>query len=367
MQKAEKKNLLCVDDEEIVRQLCASALSDYQVKLATNGQEALDLLETEPFDIILSDIVMPKVNGLELLQTIKEQQPDKAVILMTGYTDKEIILKSLKAGADDFISKPINLLQLKTTVDKVIEKQKIRQELANLKQIDKLKSDFLGLISHKLKTPATAISLFIQNISGGIESPNDPNFRQMLALVQKETEHLEQLIQDLLYFSETTLQSETTALEPVSLAGAAEQAALAFNPAAADKNLELRTDMSALASLESLNLNPQQINFVFHALLDNAVKFTPPGGMVRLSGRLNDSHASVTITDNGIGIPATELGKIFEKFYQVDPEYTGQIRGFGLGLYYTRDFIHNMGGQIHISSQLGEGTEVTITFPLDHL
>ena len=363
-QQNRPKTILCVDDEAIIRELCINALDDYRVLTGENAIQALETLERESVDIVLSDVMMPGLSGLELLQRIKEQQPDLAVILMTGYSDKELILEALKAGADDFINKPINILQLSTTVEKVLDKQKIRQELSNLQQLDKLKSDFLGLISHKLKTPATAISLFIQNIVEGIESPRDPDFQQMLAMVQAETVHLEQLIQDLLYFSEAALQDQELTLEPLSLREIADQVATALKPAALNRQIDYRVDMEPGEADQRIMLNRQRISFAVRALLDNAIKFTPPGGRVSMSIEKQEDRLLLQIDDTGIGIQQQELSKIFSKFYQVDPENTGQVRGFGLGLYYARDFIRSMGGQLTLSSTPGEGTRATIALPL---
>lgn len=358
------QTILCVDDEPIIRNLCSEVLEDYRVLQAADGLEAIRILEEEEVDLVLSDVMMPNLDGLELLQKVKEQRPDQAMILMTGYSDKNLILNALKAGADDFINKPINILQLSTTVEKVFDKQKIRLELADLKRTDQLKSNFLGLISHKLKTPATAISLFIQNIAEGVESPNDDNFKQMIAMVQAETVHLEQLIQDLLYFSDATLQDEVVTLEPVDLAQLTEQIIFALQPAALNRKVSLEDFIKPQLPIETLMLNPQRASFAIRAVLDNAIKFTQEGGVVSLEVKTEDNYLKLLIKDTGIGISPPELAKIFNKFYQVDPERTGQVRGFGLGLYYARDFICSMGGQLLIESQPESGTLVTIQFPL---
>ncbi len=357
------KTILCVDDEPIIRNLCVEALEDYQVLLAANGLDALKILEENSVDIVLSDIMMPKLDGLELLQKIKESHPDQAVILMTGYSDRDLILKALKAGAADFITKPINLLQLYTTVDNVFEKQKIQQELIDLKRTDQLKSDFLGLISHKLKTPATAISLFIQNIAEGVESPDDTDFKQMVSMVQAETIHLEQLIQDLLYFSEATLQDKNLHLEPIDLGVMAERIAAAMQPAAHQRKIHFSNFVKPPLPAEKLMLNPQRISFAIRALLDNAIKFTPEAGSVSIEGELGKHNVRLIVKNSGRGIPQHELAKIFNKFYQVDPENTGQVRGFGLGLYYARDFVRSMGGQIYLDSRPDDATVATIEFP----
>jgi signal transduction histidine kinase len=359
----EPKALLCVDDEPVIRDLCISVLEDYHVIPAEDGLAALKILETTEVDIVLSDVKMPNLDGLELLQKIKEQRPDQAVILMTGYSDKGLILEALKAGADDFINKPINLLQLSTTVDNVFEKQKLRRELIDLRRTDQLKNDFLGLISHKLKTPATAISLFIQNIAEGIESPNDANFKQMLDMVQAETVHLEQLIQDLLYFSEATLQEDNLLLEPIDLGLIADRVAIAMQPAAHRRKIRFTNLVKPPLPAELLMLNPQRISFAIRALLDNAIKFTQEEGSITVESKITDRQIKLLIKNSGVGIPQHELAKIFNKFYQVDPENTGQVRGFGLGLYYARDFIRSMGGQLYIDSRPGEDTVATIEFP----
>ena len=358
-----RKTILIVDDEPIVRELCASALYTHNTLLAADGDEALKTLENIEVDLILSDVVMPNTGGLELLSKVRALRPDLGFILMTGYSDKDLVLEALKEGADDFINKPINILQLSTTVNKTLEKQEIREELAALKRTDKLKNDFLGLISHKLKTPATAISLFIENIAEGIESPNDENFQQMIAMVQTETLHLEQLIQDLLYFSEATLEDDNCSLEPINLREVAEQVALALKPIALSSKVDYHINLSDLPD-HPLMLNSQRTNFAIRALLDNAIKFTPEGGSVTLTGAVDNNWVKLEISDTGIGIPKPELVKIFNKFYQVDPEHTGQVRGFGLGLFYARDFIRSMSGQLSLKSEPDQGTTATIEFPL---
>lgn len=359
----EERVLLVVDDEPIIRQLCARALSGFRIIQAKDGQDALKLLRQEPVDIILSDYMMPNMSGLELLRRVKERQPDQAVVLMTGYTEKELILQALKTGADDFISKPINLLQLRTTVDKVLDKMLLRKELASLKRIDELKSDFLGLISHKLKTPATAISLFIQNLSQDLDS-GDAGFRQTLAMVAAETLHLEHLIQDLLYFSNVILQEHELQLEPLELGCIARQVAGALEPAASSRQLQYEIIIDQPLPTEPLRLDRQRISFAIRALLDNAIKFTPAGGSVQLSGKLKGDRVELRVCDTGVGIEQAELVKVFNKFYQIDPKQTGQVRGFGLGLYYAREFVQAMGGRLELQSQPGLGTQATIEFPL---
>ncbi len=107
----------------------------------------------------------------------------------------------------------------------------------------------------------------------------------------------------------------------------------------------------------------RRIAFALNALFDNAIKFTPQGGEISLSGEVGESEITLTIADNGPGITPEEAAKVFEKFYQIDPFNTGQVRGFGLGLFYARQFIRDHGGAITLDSTPGKGTEVTIRLP----
>lgn len=355
------RTILIVDDEEVIRDLCAKALSGYRSLQAGNGLEALKVLENEAVDVILTDVMMPEMNGLELLQKVKEQSPNQVVVMMTGYGDKEIILRSLKHNADDFITKPINLLQLKTTIQKALERMSLREELIQLKKMDRLKSDFLGLISHKLKTPVTVISLFIQNLVRDMDGSENPVYRKNLALIQEESNYLGYLIQDLLHYSDKVLNAKPAEQQLLDLADLASSCAIELRDRAALNGRRLETSLPD--NLPVVIADRQQVLFCLRALIDNALKFTPEGGEVLVSGRANDHQVEISIHDNGPGISPENQVKVFEKFYQVDPDNTGQVRGFGLGLFYARQFIQDHGGHLDLESTPGEGTTLSLKLP----
>lgn len=361
LQEGEKSTILVVDDEEIIRDLCSRALKDYRVLEADNGRDALQILNHEHVDLILVDVMMPIMNGLDLLQQVKDRDAEQLVIVMTGYADKDIILRALKARADDFIQKPINLLQLKTSIAQALEKKALRRELIQLKQLDRLKSDFLGLVSHKLRTPTTSISLFIQNLASGTISKDDQGFALAVDEIRKESEYLAYLIQDLLYYSDIILQDSQRKTSREDLKEIINTLANAKRPTLGQNKQILRTELTGDWPLFSVDR--RRIELALGAILDNAIKFTQPGGEISLTGVLSERELSLTISDNGPGIAPEERGKIFEKFYQIDPHNTGQIRGFGLGLFYARQFVMDHGGDISLDSTAGKGTTVTIRLP----
>ena len=361
LQAPERPTILVVDDEEVIRDLCAKALNDYRVVEVENGQAALEFLDRQRVDLLLVDVMMPVMNGLDLLMQVKERDPDQLVIIMTGYADKEVILRALKADADDFIQKPLNLLQLKSTIDKALEKRLLRQELLQLKRLDRLKAEFLGLISHKLRTPTTVLSLFIQNLASGAVATDTPEFPAAVAAMREEADYLAHLIQDLLVYSDVILQEQKPKLAPADLREIALTVLAEKRQAAAEKGISLISTLQG--AWPRLALDRRRIAFAISALLDNAIKFTPHGGQVILSGESLDDALQLVIRDTGIGIPPEELPRVFEKFYQIDPTQAGQVRGFGLGLFYARQFVQDHGGAMTLESIPGAGTTVTLTLP----
>jgi len=360
LQDKEQKTILIVDDEAVIRDLCMRALHDYNVLEAANGEEALQIFERGGVDAILTDVMMPKVDGLELLKRIKELEPTLVVIIMTGYADKELILKALKADADDFITKPLNLLQLKSAVDKALVKKALKEEIANLKNLDRFKTNFLSLISHKFRTPITSISLFLQNLSAGVYDPSDETAREYIDLVHGEACYLGRLVTDLLTFSSVMDSGGPLRLEPCDLNS------LLPKLLAASKEWSEKRGVSPACELEpapELLLDREKFSFAMQQVIDNAVKFSRQTGTVCVSLKYLGESYQICVEDQGIGIAKDALPKIFEKFYQVDAERTGQIRGFGLGLFYAREFIRMHGGSIGIESEPGVGTRVIISIP----
>jgi signal transduction histidine kinase len=354
------KSVLIVDDEAIIRDLCSKALKGYRVLQAGNGEEALKLFRKEGVDVILTDVMMPKMGGIELLTRLKEIEPTVVVIVMTGFAEKDIILNALKADADDFITKPLNLLQLKTAVDKALVKKALKEEIANLKSIDRFKSNFLSLISHKFRTPITSISLFLQNLANGVYDAEDPVFRKYQSLIYDEACYLERLVAELLAFSQAMDDGMGLKLALCDLAGIVTEVLQTSIESAGKPGVSVRTD---LGGLPPVRVDREKLSFAIRQVIENAFKFSGETGVVAVSLSMREDAAAIAVHDSGPGIAREELPKIFEKFYQVDSTKTGQIRGFGLGLYYAKEFVRLHGGTIEVDSELGKGASVTIVIP----
>ncbi|MBI1922122.1 MAG: response regulator [Geobacter sp.] len=360
LQEQEAKTILIVDDEAIIRDLCSKALKGYRILEAANGNDALAMFDKHSVDVILTDVMMPGMNGIELLKRLKEREPTLVVIVMTGYAEKDIILNALRADADDFITKPLNLLQLKTAVDKALVKKAMKEEIASLRAMDRFKTSFLSLVSHKFRTPITSISLFLQNLAAGVYDPQDPTFKQYLPMMYEESCYLEYLVADLLAFSKVMDAGSTLRFTACDLKEIIVKVVAESRDASRKAQIETAFD---LEEVQPVSLDREKISFALRQVIDNAFKFSTEPGRVTISLRKGGDDIVIVVSDTGIGISREELPKVFEKFYQVDAERTGQIRGFGLGLFYAREFVKLHNGTISIGSEIGRGTNVTITLP----
>jgi signal transduction histidine kinase len=361
LQEKAEKNILIVDDEAIIRDLCIRALKGYRVLEARNGEDALAVFAQGGVDVILTDVMMPGMDGIELLRRLKELEPTIVVIVMTGFAEKDVILNALKADADDFISKPVNLLQLKTAVDKALVKKSLKEEIASLKSIDRFKTSFLSIISHKFRTPLTSISLFMQNLSNGVFSVEDAAFKMNLGLVSDEAAYLERLVADLLVFSRMMNTGEALKLKPCSLHK------VIHGILAESREIATRPGVEAVLDLQPVPpvaADREKLGFAIRQIVDNAYKFSGEEGQVTIALRQEADRLLLEVKDHGCGIPHDDLPKVFEKFYQVDPHNTGQVRGFGLGLYYAREFVRMHAGSITIASEPARGTAVTVSLPV---
>ncbi|MDD2853315.1 MAG: response regulator [Desulfuromonadaceae bacterium] len=356
-----KKTILVVDDERIIRELCERALRNYRVFQAANCDEALQIYKKEQIDLVLSDMVMPGGSGIDLLKQIKALDPNAPVIIMTGFVEKETILNALKEDADDFINKPLSLLQLKTSIEKTLEKKALKEELAAIKRADELKRAFLSLVSHKFRTPITGISLFLQNLRMGVLNPGDPLFGENIKLASTEADYLGQLVTDLLAFSQVMVSDTAVDKKPCNLNEIVAEVLL--------KCQEMHCDIGNVVDFIPEELPPVPLDafktrFALLQVIDNAIKFSGDGCRISVKAGMCEDTAEIVVSDCGVGISESEATRVFDKFYQIDPANTGQVRGFGLGLFYARDFIRQQGGSITLASKPGVGTTVTIRLPL---
>ncbi len=385
-------HILLVDDEEDVGELLGSKFrhrlrsGEWILHTARNGVEALEILDREPaISLVLTDINMPQMDGLTLLNHIRAKERLLEAVVVSAYGDMQNIRVAMNRGAFDFVIKPINLVDLETTILKTLDHisfiqaaKNTQQELAAAKveldlsrELERLKSRFFANVSHEFRTPLTLILGPIQDIISGNAGELPPVAKKRLMLAHEHAGRLKQLIDQLLDIARLEAgkhllhvrQHDFTAFvdkQGRSFQSAAEQAGIDLSIQHADENLTAWFDAG-------------HVEKILANLLSNALKWTPAGGRIRIqTGIQSNSDAGgesqkifVQVRDNGCGIPANALPHIFDRFYQV-ASAAGIHTGTGIGLALTKELVALHGGTIDVDSEPGFGSTFTVYLPEGH-
>ncbi len=232
----------------------------------------------------------------------------------------------------------------------------------DLQRVNKIRRDFVANVSHELKTPATSLKLLAESLQQAIEE--DPvQARLFAAQLKKETERLAQLITDLLDLARLESEERVEYENLVDLRGVLMSVLSRMRRVARTKNISLQWKRFGKAAQYTLRGDETQLASMFTNLVDNAIKYTPPGGRVEVTGGMEGSEIVIRIADTGIGIPEGKLSRIFERFYRVDKARSKATGGTGLGLSIVRHVAENHGGRVTVRSTLGEGSVFTVHLP----
>jgi signal transduction histidine kinase len=374
-----QNRILVVDDEKEIREFLSKALTriaGFHVEVAEDGDDALKKIEQDKLDLILTDLKMPKMDGLRLITEIAKTKPEILTILMTGHGTIDSALDAMKRGASDYLTKPINLDELVLRIQKVLdEKQRFvsmkeyitQLETANqeLKRVDEIKSEFVSVASHELRTPLATIKNAVQLVLKGKAGEINETQDNFLTMAEKNINRLTNILNDFLDLSKIESGKVGMKFEELDLQSAIVFIISSLRPHADGKSIHLV--MEVPKDLPFVYGDREKVEQILMNLMGNAIKFTPEGGQVVVSTKLlskTRNTVSISVTDTGIGIPGDQLEKIFEKFHQVESPLHHSASGTGLGLAITKGLVEAHQGQIWAESEVGKGSTFTFTLPL---
>jgi two-component system sensor histidine kinase SenX3 len=231
-----------------------------------------------------------------------------------------------------------------------------------LQRVNKIRRDFVANVSHELKTPATSLRLLAESLEATIDE--DPvQARLFAAQLRSETERFSQLINDLLDLARLESQERVENPVPVDVRSVLMSVLARMRRVARKKNITLQWKRFGRAAQYTVYGDETQLTSMFTNLVDNAVKYTSPGGRVEVTGGSEGSEIVIWVSDTGMGIPEGKLPRIFERFYRVDKGRSKESGGTGLGLSIVKHVAENHGGRVTVESALGEGSTFAVYLP----
>ena len=369
--------VLVVDDDLNTRILARECLEQagFLVEDACDGEQGVSTFERTRPDIVLLDVVMPRADGFTACTGIRnlERGSGVPILMMTGLDDEESINRAYEVGATDFTSKPVNWVILPHRVRYLLRANRAISDLSQayeeLKSLDKAKDAFLSSVSHELRTPLTSIRSFSE-ILLSYEDTDRKDQKEFLEIIKSESERLTRLIDNVLDISRIEGQKMIWNDCLVRLNEIVGDAARAQDPLLKEKGLRLTIEFPT--DLPPLYADRDRVQQVITNLLNNAIKFSPTGGTIRiwaetLEGKRSGEPSAwikVAVSDQGMGIEEKDFDVIFEKLMQVCTDaMTDKPVGSGLGLPISKEIVLHYEGNIWLESRKGEGTTFFFTLP----
>ncbi|BAU11077.1 multi-sensor hybrid histidine kinase [Leptolyngbya sp. NIES-3755] len=361
--------ILVVDDNADLRDYLKRLLSkSYRVETAIDGIDALNMIRQSAPDLILSDVMMPNLDGFGLLQELRSHPETKEIpiILLSARAGEEARVEGLGAGADDYLVKPFSARELMARVESTLKLSQLRQETTDRERMlrsqaeraNRLKDEFLAVLSHELRTPLNPIMGWIKLLRSGKCSPAQTE--KALETIERNAILQTQLIGDLLDVSRILQGKLNLAQEPINLSEIISAAIETVQLAADAKSLNIQTKIHPANPVIGDAGRLQQIVW---NLLSNAVKFTPANGSITVSLTQIDGFAHLQVSDTGKGIQPSFLPYVFDYFRQEDGSSTRTFGGLGLGLAIVR-YLTELHGGIVTAYSAGENQGATFTVKL---
>ncbi len=359
--------ILLVDDDPAILEGVVDLLRFYGYNLITaiDGKTALELMQGQTPDLIISDIMMPEMDGYEFYEAVRSNADWAPIpfIFLTARGQTVDVRRGKSLGVDDYLVKPFEpedlLIAIRTKLQRVRDIQSVTQV-----EVRKMKEQMITIFSHELRTPLTYVYGYINLLREGISDADQETINAMLEGVQRGAERLVRLVEDLMLL--VRIDSGLVEMEidhrsvPCDLSAVAGEIVEAAARLAEEKNVRLEVDVppDLLVSGVSVHLTDALMR-----LVENGIKFSKrEGGVVSITGHTQDDRVVVAVRDEGIGIAPERQQDIFNRFVQIDRDEMEQ-QGTGLGLPIARSLIELHGGQITLESQPGQGSTFYITLP----
>ncbi len=238
-------------------------------------------------------------------------------------------------------------------------------DVTELRRLERMRQDFVANVSHELKTPLASIKAYTETLLEWALHDEAVNVR-FLNRIEEQADRLNQLILDLLSLARLESGHEVFHHGPLAISAVVEACVETHTGRAEAKGLVLSLDLGPVGESMLIVADEEAVHQILDNLIDNAIKYTPEGGWVRIACGLSDDSVVLEVADSGIGIPRDDLPRIFERFYRVDKARSREMGGTGLGLSIVKHVIQSIGGRISVDSRVGEGTRFDVHFPRFH-
>ncbi len=371
----DKLKLLVVDDEPgiitgVERTLRNFSVSypfmdediAYDIFEAETGEKAIEIIEKYSIDIVLLDNKLPGMDGIEVLEYIKNKNYDVAVMMITSYASLDLAVKATNYGAYNFVPKPFTPSELKAAVENITKNLYLRRMTRKMTQEGKeIRFQFLSILSHELKSPINAIEGYLRIMKDKQAGDRIEDYMEMIDRSVERIKGMRNLILDLLDLTRMESGSKRRDIRSLDIAEVARGVADAIEPLAIQHNIKIHLDCDENIFV---NADKHEMEIIINNLLSNAVKYNKDNGEVFLAIKEKDDSVLITVEDTGIGMTKEESELLFRDFVRIKNPKTKHITGSGLGLSIAKKMVEMYKGTIKVESEPDVGSTFTVEIPL---
>ncbi|MCO4783102.1 MAG: response regulator [Candidatus Cloacimonetes bacterium] len=354
--------ILVADDSATLRQrICEfMKLEGFETIEASNGEEAVELAFEHRPDLILLDVVMPKISGIDVCKQLKrsgefQQTP---ILMLTVKTSAYDVSEAFKAGANDYIRKPFGAEELLLRIRVHLQTKSLVTELERLNSI---KNDFIGMASHDIRTPLTNIlglTIYLKNLLK--DKSEDIDFA--LDNIETEGDRIIQMVDTMLDLSVIQSGKFTLIKQPTLLSSFLDEAFKRSSRLGERKQIifELKND----SKRDEIYIDPYRAHQIMDNLVSNAIKYSPENTTVKIFVKDSDENLEISVVDQGIGISQENIDKIFAPFFRDTTTETYEVKGVGLGLAIVKKIVDEYDGSVSIENLDEGGTKISFCIPV---
>lgn len=342
-----KTRILIIDDEDIVLKSCLRILKkeEYEIDTAYSGEEGLKLTDEKEYGIVITDLKMPGLGGMEVLASLRKNKPEITVIIFTGYATVENAREALKNGAFDYIPKPFTNEELRTVVDNAVKAREKNSDAGML--------DLMAIVSHEMKSPVSAVHTTAETLYRGYLGNLDPEQQKTVEKILRNCQYLEDIIRSYIDLSKMDIDNLESFSQDIDLVDDVIQPVIEI-PEYGD-NLKKMPIVADYAVRPRVNGDPNLLKIVVTNLINNAIKYGTPETPVRVRVAEENGQYQVSIRNEGVGIsPEDAEQRLFKKFSRLKQKGTEGVKGSGLGLYICKKIVEKHHGRIWVESKVGE-------------
>ena len=373
LEKEKKSDLtvLVAEDSSLTRSIVTSVLKAFHVNIieANDGDVAYDYLKKHPgeVDLVISDLLMERMNGDVLAEKIRNELSllHLPIIILTSIDEKSTVLDLFKLGITDYVYKPFIVEEftskMKVHFQNILLTKRLQKTINEQQQLLELKDEFLSVCSHDLRAPLSAILGFADIVNEQLSCPEQ---KVMMEHISSSGNYLLGLINNILDLGKTTIKKSTENFIDINLADVIDYCVDTLQASAKKKSINL--SVKHLESSRKLKVRGDEVSLIriFTNLISNALKFTEKNGRVFIQLRQSFDKVELSIQDNGIGIAEDKIPILFQKYTAASQSGTDGEKSTGLGMSIVKRLVEIHEGDISIASKLGEGTTITVSFPL---